>query len=128
VDGVRSLFANHLPERARQGELRGRQPPIVPLHVRRVLPEIADLIALSQLLPAPRPRASEWGQWVADVHAGKVTREEAIARLEELHAQARSIQRAAQKKGVHRNTMTATLDKLRKKLGDSAVPWAKGTR
>ena len=125
IDGAMSLFGGHISRRSVQGGLHHHRPTMTPFHLRPVLEEVSQLIALSL---ASNPLKGEglaqgWSSWVQQVTKGLIEPEEIRARLTTLKEMAPNQTAAATELGIHRNTFRRHLQAIARALKEDEPLW-----
>lgn len=119
VDGAMSLFAGHIRRKSMQGVLHQHRPVQTPAHVRPVLEEVTQLLALAMVgQPTNTEVWADWSRWVDRVRRRLVDDAEVRDRLNQLRDAAPTRTLAAELVGVHRNTLRRQLTALSEALGE----------
>ena len=125
IDGAMSLYGGHLSRKSTQGGLHHHRPTTTPFHLRPVLEEVSQLIALSLASkPLKGPDLGKgWSKWVQQVIKGSIEADEINQRLAELRAVAPTQTEAAAELGIHRNTFRRHLRSIAEALDADELLW-----
>ncbi len=123
VDGAMSLMGGFLRRGGPQGGLHAHRPAVTPAHARPALEEVAQLVGLVSL-GGGAAEVESWGVFVQAAVRGDRDAEQILSRVAALRDAAGTRRRAAERLGVHRNTLTRHLAALAERVGRD--PWGEG--
>jgi transcriptional regulator of acetoin/glycerol metabolism len=96
---------------------------VTPAHARPALEEVAQLVGLVSL-GGGAAEVESWGVFVQAAVRGDRDAEQILSRVAALRDAAGTRRRAAERLGVHRNTLTRHLAALAERVGRD--PWGEG--